>query len=403
MKKLLNIIALLSCTIMMQAQTNALSLDELLRRVNIGMTQEEYFEEFKNELHILDSSNSDFVVSDDLVAAFWGGADEVQQKANELKEDGVNSSESVNDDQNEEEKWVIDLDVEEFGKCIALAVFNEDGCALAILPNNETQTMQSSYLLKKAKMTMGKYATSDIIEFMTTETMDVYAGIWKSGMLMILQAMTEQQCVTMLVFQYTTKQAKEEDLKLAAEYFRTGEIPEETTASYDSFEYPSIRVVKWGDTRATVMRKEGKYDGLTRYSENKGEMDRYLFFDRINGYDCSVMYGFDDCDRAYVLLYMLNNVAKEYSIVAYDNMKTALTRKYGTPRDEQVNKRYNYTKEEWQQVYYGNLSYESSWVTEDFVCITLVLTTVSDEISCSIRYQYLPLLMIQQESAQSNL
>ena len=55
MKRLLHLAILLMCSAIMQAQTKVITLDELLGRITVDMTEEQYFAEFKNELHLLDS------------------------------------------------------------------------------------------------------------------------------------------------------------------------------------------------------------------------------------------------------------------------------------------------------------------------------------------------------------
>ena len=55
MKRLLHLAILLLYSAIMQAQTNVITLEELLGRVTVDMTEDAYFEEFKKELHIMDS------------------------------------------------------------------------------------------------------------------------------------------------------------------------------------------------------------------------------------------------------------------------------------------------------------------------------------------------------------
>ena len=77
--------------------------------------------------------------------------------------------------------------------------------------------------------------------------------------------------------------------------------------------------------------------------------------------------------------------------------------KYGEPRDEEINKRYERTREEWQQVYYGNLSYTTSWLTDDFLYMELRLSQSNGRISCVIHYVYLPLKLLEEQKESSNL
>lgn len=399
MKKLLVIaVLLLGIYNPINAQT-PISLDELLGRITIEMTEEEYFDEFKNELRLRDSLDMDYAVSDELAASVLGGVANLQQLTSELSADSEETVVSQTD-----EIWVIDVEVSGFGKCLAVMAFAEDARMLLIMPHISMQNKQSSFLLQQAKTTLGKYATSDIIDLVNVDALSVHAGIWNKGLAMILQSASETQCMTMLGFFYTSNQMSEEDLKLVEEYYRTGAIPEdEPASSEEAFAFPSIRVVQWGDSMRTVMQKEGKYDELTRYAISQGIGDRYMFYDKISGYESAVTYAFDDSDRAYILMYGLNNIANESCITAYNNLKYALSQKYGEPQSDEVNKRYVYTEEDWHQVYYGNLSYEANWITDGFVNITLKLTTFSNSISCTIRYVYLPLLMLQKEKEQANL
>lgn len=388
----------------MRAQSNTILLDELLERIEVGMTEKEYFKEFDNELRLLDSTDMSYALSEDLISSFLYGTSDIQQKASDIGaiESNPNKDTIINESSNN--TWVIDVEVNELGHCLAFTNFNDDGCMLVILPHGDLQNMQSSYLFKKAKNALNKYATSDIIELMGTDNLTLYSGIWSNGALMILQSISETQCITVLAFQFTSKSLNAEDMKLAAQYFKTGELPEEEPTTTDSsFEFPSIRVAKWGDSMATVMKKEGKYDELTKYNMQNGDANHYVFYDKINRHDCTVTYAFDDSDRAYIVIYTLSNISKESCITTFNNLKYSLTKKYGEPTNDEINKRYEWTKEEWQQVYYGNLSYETSWVTDDFVHITLDLDTFNDRISCYLRYVYLPLYMIQQEKESSNL
>lgn len=400
MKKLLVLtVFLLGMYGSIKAQKTPISLDELLGRITIEMTEEEYFEEFKNELRLKDSLDFDYVVSDELAASLLGDINNLQQISHESGADNEETVVSQID-----ETWVIDVEVSGFGKCLALMAPAEQGKMLWILPHSSMQNKQSSFLLQQAKTTMGKYATSDIIDFVSTDATSLHTGLWNKGILMIVQSATEAQCITLLGFLYSSDQLSEADMKMAAEYLRTGTIPEgEPESSEEAFVFPPIRVAQWGDSMRTVMQKEGKYDELTRYVISQGIGDRYMFYDKISGYESAVTYAFDDSDRAYILMYSLNNIANESCITAYNNLKYALSQKYGEPQSDDVNKRYIYTEEDWYQVYYGNLSYEANWITDDFVSITLELTTLSNRISCSIRYVYLPLLMLQQEKEQANL
>lgn len=384
----------------MRAQSNTILLDELLERIEVGMTEKEYFKEFRNELRLLDSTDISYALSEDLISSFLGGVSDLQQKTSDIG--AIESDTAINDSSNE--IWIIDVEVNGLGHCLAFTNFNDEDCMLIILPQGDLKNMQSSYLFKKAKDALNKYATSDIIEIMGTDNLTLYSGIWHKGALMILQSISETQCLTVLAFQFTSKNLNAEDMELAAQYFKTGDLPEEEPTTIDSsFEFPSIRVAQWGDSMSTVMKKEGKYDELTEYNIQNGDINNYIFYDKINRHNCTVTYVFDDSDRAYIVLYSLFDISKELCITTFDNIKYSLTKKYGEPTNDKINKRYDWTEEEWQQVYYGNLSYETSWVTDDFVHITLELDTLNDRISCYLRYVYLPLYMIQQEKESSNL
>lgn len=151
------------------------------------------------------------------------------------------------------------------------------------------------------------------------------------------------------------------------------------------------------------MQKEGKQDELTEYCLQNGITDRYLFHDRVNGRKCVVTYAFTSEDRAYQLLYNFTEFPKEYCIDVYNQLKNSLKSKYGAPENDKVNKRYEWTKEEWQQVFYGDLSYEASWVTEELVYVEVKLDKLQGRMVCSIHYVYLPLQLLENEKQSSNL
>lgn len=403
MKRLLHLAILLLCSAIMQAQTNAITLDELLGRITVDMTEDAYFEEFKKELHQIDSlEKQKYVISEEMTSVFFGGVADLQQKAIEMGTEQNSSSE-----EQVQEIWVITVNVDNFGQCIAFASFQKEkqGCTLLLLPPNEVQNLQSTYVLKKAKTTLSQYTNGEFIEFMTMDAMTIYSSVGENGMVMILQSVSDSQCLTMLCFEYTPEKLNEEDMKLAAEYMKNGTMPEESapTAQNQSFEFPSIRNVKWGDSMYEVMQKEGKQDELTEYCLQNGITDRYLFHDRVNGRKCVVTYAFTSEDRAYQLLYNFTEFPKEYCIDVYNQLKNSLKSKYGAPENDKVNKRYEWTKEEWQQVFYGDLSYEASWVTEELVYVEVKLDKLQGRMVCSIHYVYLPLQLLENEKQSSNL
>ena len=337
-----------------------------------------------------------------MMSVFFGGVADLQQKAIEMGTEQNSSSE-----EEIQETWVITVDVDNFGQCVAFASFQKEqqGCTLLLLPPKEVQNLQSTYVLKKAKTTLSQYTNGEFIEFMTVDTMTIYSSVGENGMVMILQSVSDSQCLTMLCFQYTPEKLNEEDMRLAAEYMKNGTMPEESapTVQNQSFEFPSIRNVKWGDSISDVMRKEGKRDELTDYCLRNNIKDRYMFNDRVNGRQCVTSYAFTSDDRAYQLLYSFSEFPKEFCISVYDQLKTSLIGKYGNPREENVNKRYDWTTEEWQQVYYGNLSYVASWLTDDLVYVELRLNKADNLISCVIHYVYLPLQLLESEKQSSNL
>lgn len=96
-------------------------------------------------------------------------------------------------------------------------------------------------------------------------------------------------------------------------------------------------------------------------------------------------------------------IPDEHCLLAYNQLKTSLKSKYGEPTGEEVNKRYDWTREEWQQVYYGDLSYTTSWLTDDLVYIELRLGQTNGNISCVIHYVYLPLKLLEEQKESSNL
>lgn len=299
MKRLLHLAILLLCSAIMQAQTNAITLDELLGRITVDMTEDAYFEEFKKELHQIDSlEKQKYLVSEEMTSVFLGGVADLQQKANEMGTEQNSSSE-----EQVQEIWVITVNVDNFGQCIAFASFQKEkqGCTLLLLPPNEVQNLQSAYVLKKAKTILSQYANGEFIEFMAVDTMTIYSSVGENGMVMILQAVSDSQCLTMLCFQYTPEKLNEEDMKLAAEYMKNGTIPEESAPTQNQpFEFPSIRNVKWGDLMLDVIQKEGKRDELTEYGLQRGI---YMFKDRVNSRDCITAYVFTHDDRLYQLLY----------------------------------------------------------------------------------------------------
>lgn len=54
----------------MRAQSNTILLDELLERIEVGMTEKEYFKEFDNELRLLDTTDMSYALSEDLISSF---------------------------------------------------------------------------------------------------------------------------------------------------------------------------------------------------------------------------------------------------------------------------------------------------------------------------------------------
>lgn len=402
MKRLLTLISFVLCSFALQAQSNAITLDELLGRITADMTEEQYFAEFKNELHLLDSlERQKYIMSEDMTSIFLGEAAEIQQKAEQM---GFNQNEESTEEQNKE-IWVISVDIEGFGMCAVFAQYEkdaEDGCLLCVMLPKEIHNLQSTYVLKKAKNTLNKYAQTEYIEMLSTDSMILQASIWEKGLVMIMQTVSDSQCLTLLVFQFTSKQLNDEDMKLAAEYMKNGTMPEESapTAQNQSFEFPSIRNVKWGDLMLDVIQKEGKRDELTEYGLQRG---LYMFKDRVNSRDCITAYVFTHDDRLYQLLYDFEKIPDEHCLLAYNQLKTSLKSKYGEPTGEEVNKRYDWTREEWQQVRYGNLSYTTSWLTDDLVYIELRLGQTNGNISCVIHYVYLPLKLLEEQKESSNL
>lgn len=400
MKKLLNLALLLLCPIIMNAQTKEITLDELLGRLTIEMTEKQFVDEFKNELHLLDSlEKQNYIMSEDMTATFLGGVTEIKQKSVQMGGNEETIEYSVG------EMWVITVDIDGFGRCAAFAQYKEgqDGYTLGIMLPKEIHTLQSTYVLKKAKNALSKYAQAEYVELLSTESMNLYTSIWEKGMITIMQAVSDSQCLTLFMFQITAEKPSEEDLKMAAEYMKNGTMPEEpNVAENESFEFPSIRKSKWGDSMLEVMKKEGVRDELTNYNMQYGNPNQYIFDDRIGGYKCTTVFVFTEDDRAYQLLYSIGDVAKESCLVMYNNLKYSLKNKYGAPTNEEVNKRYDWTKEDWREVYYGNLSYRTSWVTDDLVHIELRLNTSNNRIHCAIHYIYLPLYLMQEEKESDN-
>lgn len=405
MKRLLTLILFVLCSFALQAQSNAITLDELLGRITADMTEEQYFAEFKNELHLLDSlEQQKYIMSEDMTSIFLGEAAEIQQKAEQM---GFNQNEESTEEQNKE-IWVISVDIEGFGMCAVFAQYEkdaEDGCLLCVMLPKEIHNLQSTYVLKKAKNTLNKYAQTEYIEMLSTDSMILQASIWEKGLVMIMQTVSDSQCLTLLVFQFTSKQLNDEDMKLAAEYMKNGTMPEESapTAQNQSFEFPSIRNVKWGDSISDVMRKEGKRDELTNYCLRNNITDTYMFFDKVNGRKCVAVYAFTQEDQAYQLVYDFKEIPDEHCLLAYNQLKSLLKNKYGEPKSEEVEKRYDWTREEWQQVSYGNLGYTTSWLTDDFVYIELRLNQTNGSISCVIHYVYLPLKLLEEQKESGNL
>ena len=86
-----------------------------------------------------------------------------------------------------------------------------------------------------------------------------------------------------------------------------------------------IRVGKWGDSKASIMAKEGKTNLST-------SPDVYMFYDTIAGMSCTVGYVFTN-DKLTMVKYLLNQEHSNLNdyIEDYNKLIGLLTKKYGDP------------------------------------------------------------------------
>lgn len=144
-----------------------------------------------------------------------------------------------------------------------------------------------------------------------------------------------------------------------------------------------FRVAKWGESKASIMKKEGK--------EDVANMDKiYLFSDVVAGYNCDVAYIFTN-DKLTMAKYFFHpsHTNKNEYIYDYKKLVNLMTEKYGEP---------NYNSPEWKNSLYkdepdsygfavslGHLSYSAGWFGETTE-ITAALYGENYEISLIIQY-----------------
>ncbi len=123
-----------------------------------------------------------------------------------------------------------------------------------------------------------------------------------------------------------------------------------------------FRNAKWGDSLETVK----EYEGKDAYVEN----NQALYNDRkVAGYNAYVMYTFDDdklVSGGYVITDTFTN-GGQY-INAYENLKGAITEKYGEPTEDLIipfvkQSQIDYSGES-NALEYGYVAYSTTWNTD---------------------------------------
>lgn len=144
-----------------------------------------------------------------------------------------------------------------------------------------------------------------------------------------------------------------------------------------------FRVAKWGDSKKSVMQKEGKANQVSID-------DMYLFEDYVAGMSCEVVYVFAE-DKLTMAKYIFtpSHTNKNDYITDYRELVNLMTEKYGKP---------NYDAPEWHNSLYkgdydeygfaislGHLSYNAGWLGE-ITDITVALYGQNYKVSLIIQY-----------------
>lgn len=144
-----------------------------------------------------------------------------------------------------------------------------------------------------------------------------------------------------------------------------------------------FRVAKWGESKESIMAKEGKEDSLNDES-------LYLFSDLVAGLNCDVVYIFTN-NKLAMSKYMFNpkHSNKNDFISDFRDLVGLMTEKYGEP---------SYNAPEWRNSLYksdpddygfaislGHLSYSAGWLG-DTTDITVALYGENYDITLMIQY-----------------
>lgn len=144
-----------------------------------------------------------------------------------------------------------------------------------------------------------------------------------------------------------------------------------------------FRIAKWGDSKASIIKKEGKID--------KANIDDiYLFSDVVGGLNCDVAYIFTD-DKLSMAKYVFHpsHTNKNEFISDFKSLVGLMTEKYGKP---------DYNTPRWKKNLYksnpdeygfaislGHLVYNAGWLNEK-TNITVALHGENYEIRLMIQY-----------------
>ena len=146
---------------------------------------------------------------------------------------------------------------------------------------------------------------------------------------------------------------------------------------------PDFRVAKWGDSKKSVMQKEGK--------ANLVSIDElYLFEDYVAGMKCDVAYIFTD-DKLTMAKYIFkpSHTNKNDFISDYRELVDLMGEKYGKPQYDAPEWRNSLYKEDNEEygfaVSLGHLSYSAGWLGE-ITDITVALYGENYKISLIIQY-----------------
>jgi hypothetical protein len=132
---------------------------------------------------------------------------------------------------------------------------------------------------------------------------------------------------------------------------------------YTVFAQDDFRVAKWGDSKESIMKKEGKGNILD-------DKDTYVFYDVVNNMNCIVMYMFID-NKLVASSYRFKEeyINKNKFIEDYDELVSLLEQKYGEPLTNKRLWNNSLFKDDIESyglaISIGHLEYMGVWKTND--------------------------------------